>query len=122
MDLSSSGFPSERCAYRRALVPRRVLTVAVATTAMATLGGKAEAATLTRSESALLKVMNVVRTQPFSRGASTLRIRRTGIRAPRVGENLAWSSGALSRATVIVNMWLASPEHRANLLHAGYRT
>ena len=116
---------------------------------MATLGGKAEAATLTRSESALLKVMNEVRashglrplridlrlqraarahssnmlrTQTFSHGAYTLRIRRTGIRAPRVGENLAWSSGALSRATVIVNMWLASPEHRANLLHAGYRT
>ncbi len=113
---------------------------------MATLGGKAEAATLTRSESALLKVMNEVRashglrplridlrlqraarahssnmlrTQTFSHGAYTLRIRRTGIRAPRVGENLAWSSGALSRATVIVNMWLASPEHRANLLHAG---
>jgi len=133
----------------RALVPRRVLTLAVATTAMATLGGKAEAATLTRSESALLKVMNEVRashglrplridlrlqraarahssnmlrTQTFSHGAYTLRIRRTGIRAPRVGENLAWSSGALSRATVIVNMWLASPEHRANLLHAGYRT
>jgi uncharacterized protein YkwD len=133
----------------RALVPRRVLTLAVVTTAMATLGGKAEAATLTRSESALLRVMNearashglrplridrrlqraarahssnMLRTQTFAHGAYSLRIRRTGVRAPRVGENLAWSSGALARARVIVNMWLASPEHRANLLHAGYRT
>ncbi len=114
-----------------------------------TLGGIAEAATPTRSESALLRVMNgarashglrplrldarlqraarshssaMIRTQTFSHGAYTTRIRRTGVRAPLIGENLGWSAGAFTRARVIVNMWLASPEHRANLLRPGYRT
>jgi uncharacterized protein YkwD len=43
------------------------------------------------------------------------------VRAPRVGEDLAWGTGRLSRARAIVRMWLASPSHRANLLHPGYR-
>ncbi|MFL5920000.1 MAG: CAP domain-containing protein [Gaiellaceae bacterium] len=115
------------------------------------LAGTADAAvnaTLTRSESALLAVMNqartahglrplradgrlevaarrhsrrMLRTGTFAHGAFTARIRRTGVRAPRVGENLAWSSGALAQARVIVQMWLASPSHRANLLRPGYR-
>jgi uncharacterized protein YkwD len=116
---------------------------------MASLGGKAESATLTRPESALLRVMNQVRashglrplqldprlqraarshssamlrTQSFFHGAYARRIRRVGVRAPVIGENLAWSSGSLARAQVIVNLWLASPEHRANLLRPGYRT
>ncbi len=107
----------------------------------------AETASLTRSESALLTVMNQVRithglrplkgdarlegaarnhsrrmlrTGTFTHGAFTTRIRRAGVRAPRIGENLAWSSG-LSGARTIVQMWLASPSHRANLLRPGYR-
>ena len=113
--------------------------------------GSAEAAvtaTLTRSESSLLAVMNQVRlahglrplkadarlegaarrhsramlrTGTFSHGAFDVRIRRAGVRAPRVGENLAWSGGSLARARTIVRMWLASPSHRANLLRPGYR-
>jgi uncharacterized protein YkwD len=102
---------------------------------------------LTRSESALLTVMNQVRvshglrpfrtdarlegaarnhsrsmlrTGRFTHGAFTTRIRRAGVRAPRIGENLAWSSG-LASARAIVQMWLASPGHRANLLRPGYR-
>jgi uncharacterized protein YkwD len=43
-----------------------------------------------------------------------------GIRAPRVGENLAWEVGTLSRARAIVRSWLASPSHRANLLRPGF--
>jgi len=131
------------------LVARRVLTLAAALAAAVTMGGQAKAATLSRSEFAILKVMNQVRgshglrplrvdhrleraarghsatmlrTGQFFHGAFTTRIRRTGVKAPRVGENLAWGVGVLSRARAIVNMWLASPEHRANLLHAGYRT
>jgi uncharacterized protein YkwD len=107
----------------------------------------AETASLTRSESALLTVMNQVRsahgvrslradarlegaarshsrlmlrTGSFTHGAFTTRIRRAGVRAPRIGENLAWSSG-LASARAIVQMWLASPPHRANLLRPGYR-
>jgi uncharacterized protein YkwD len=115
------------------------------------LAGTAEAAataTLTRTESSLLTAMNearrahglhplradgrleraarghsshMLRTDTFFHGAFSARIRGVGVRAPRVGENLAWGVGALSRARAIVNVWLASPGHRANLLHAGYR-
>jgi uncharacterized protein YkwD len=38
-----------------------------------------------------------------------------------LGENLAWGSGPYAQARSIVNMWLASPPHRANLLRPGYR-
>ena len=123
--------------------------MAAALAAAGTIGGQAKAASLSRSEVAILKVMNQVRvahglralsldyrleraarshsatmlrTGQFFHGAFTTRIRRTGVKAPRVGENLAWGVGVLSRARAVVNMWLASPEHRANLLHAGYRT
>jgi uncharacterized protein YkwD len=63
----------------------------------------------------------MLRTGSFYHGAFSARIRRTGVRAPRVGENLAWGQGSLGVARSIVSMWLASPEHRANLLHPGYR-
>jgi uncharacterized protein YkwD len=108
----------------------------------------ASTATLTRSESSLLTAMNEVRvanglrplradarlervsrahssrmlrTGTFAHGAFSARIRATGVRARRVGENLAWGQGPLVVARSIVRMWLASPEHRANLLHPGYR-
>jgi uncharacterized protein YkwD len=113
------------------------------------LGLQAKAATLTRSELVLLKAMNgvrmqhglrplridlrlervarrhsstMIRTERFFHGAFSIRIRRQGVRAPRIGENLAWGVGVLARARAIVNMWLASPPHRRNLLHPGYST
>jgi len=64
----------------------------------------------------------MLRTNTFAHGAFATRIRRAGVRARRVGENLAWGVGALAEAHSIVNVWLASPEHRANLLRPGYRT
>jgi uncharacterized protein YkwD len=64
----------------------------------------------------------MLRTDTFSHGAFATRIRRAGVRARRVGENLAWGVGALAQAQSIVSLWLASPEHRANLLRPGYRT
>jgi uncharacterized protein YkwD len=57
----------------------------------------------------------------FFHGAFTARIRGVGVHAPRVGENLAWGAGRLSRARAIVRRWMASPGHRENLLHPGYR-
>jgi uncharacterized protein YkwD len=110
--------------------------------------GSAESATLTRSETSLVTVMNEVRvvhdlaplhldfrleraaryhsremlrSGAFFHGAFASRIRSTGVRAPRLGENLAWGTGRLSRARAIISMWLASPEHRAVLLHPGFR-
>ena len=115
------------------------------------LAGAADAAstaTLTRAESSLLTAMNearlvngvqplradtrleraarahsskMLRTGSFYHGAFNARIRRSGVRARRIGENLAWGQGSLGAARSIVGMWLASPEHRANLLRPGYR-
>jgi uncharacterized protein YkwD len=36
------------------------------------------------------------------------------------GENLAWGTGSAGSAQWVVRMWLASPEHRANLLRPGF--
>lgn len=112
------------------------------------LAGEAQPASLTRTESSLLTVMNQTRTAHgvqrlradrrlgraarshsskmlrvgvFFHGAFNARIRSTGIRAPRVGENLAWGIGRLARARAIVRMWMASPTHRRNLLDGRYR-
>jgi uncharacterized protein YkwD len=63
----------------------------------------------------------MLRVGVFFHGAFNARIRWVGIRAPRVGENLAWGVGRLARARAIVRMWLASPPHRRNLLDGGYR-
>lgn len=38
-----------------------------------------------------------------------------------LGENLAWGSGPYSRAQAVVQLWLASPGHRENLLRPGFR-
>jgi uncharacterized protein YkwD len=132
-----------------ALVPRRALTLAAAIAVSLTVAGNAQTAALTRPETAILRVMNEVRaanglrplrldvrleraarghsrtmlrTQSFFHGDYITRIRRAGVRAPCIGENLAWGTGALSQARAIVNGWLASPPHRANLLRPGFRT
>jgi uncharacterized protein YkwD len=39
---------------------------------------------------------------------------------PTAGENLAWGNGSYAQPSSIVAEWLASPEHRANLLRAGW--
>ena len=112
------------------------------------LAGEAQSASLTRTESSLLTVMNQVRmahgVQPlradwrleraarshsskmlsagvFFHGAFDARIRSMGVRAPRVGENLAWGVGRQTRARAIVRSGLASPGHRRNLLDRGDR-
>jgi uncharacterized protein YkwD len=38
-----------------------------------------------------------------------------------VGENLAWGSRGHSRPRVIMNMWMNSPGHRANILNPSFR-
>ena len=42
------------------------------------------------------------------------------VRGPQAGENLAWGSGYYSQSSTIIAEWLASPEHRANLLSSGF--
>jgi len=45
----------------------------------------------------------------------------TGARSYHLGENLAWGQNDLGSPRSIMAAWLASPEHRANLLDPRYR-
>jgi uncharacterized protein YkwD len=58
-------------------------------------------------------------------GHSTVlsRIKRTGyVRGNwSLGENIAWGSGGLATPRAIVNGWMHSPGHRANILHGAFR-
>ena len=103
---------------------------------------------LTRAESSVLRELNRVRAQHglcrlrvdphleraaaahtsemlrsnlFSHGAFATRLLRFNVNANTIGENLAWGTGAQGSARSIVAAWLASPEHRANLLGPVYR-
>jgi uncharacterized protein YkwD len=53
------------------------------------------------------------------------RIRKAGYIKPRVmpslGEDLAWGSGTLGTPRAIVQSWMASPGHRANILYPKFR-
>jgi uncharacterized protein YkwD len=42
------------------------------------------------------------------------------VRGPVAGENLAWGNGMYAQPAEIIAEWLASPEHRANLLRPGW--
>ena len=56
---------------------------------------------------------------------STDRIRSAGYMSGggrwTVGENLAWGVGELASARGLVNAWMNSPPHRANILRPAYR-
>ena len=56
----------------------------------------------------------------FEHGAFTSRLVRFDIKSSIAGENLAWGTGSQGTAKAIVAAWLASPEHRANLLRATF--
>jgi uncharacterized protein YkwD len=62
-----------------------------------------------------------------SPGGSTMvaRIRRTAYlrhaRGWALGENLAWGPGGAATPAQIVNAWMHSPGHRANILNPHYR-
>jgi uncharacterized protein YkwD len=56
----------------------------------------------------------------FEHGAFGSRLSEFDIRSRIVGENLAWGTGSRGTAHSIVAAWLASPEHRANLLRTSF--
>ena len=56
----------------------------------------------------------------FDHGPFVRRLRNFGVRAPYVGENLAYGSQPLA-AVAVVQMWMASPPHRQNLLDRSFR-
>jgi uncharacterized protein YkwD len=64
---------------------------------------------------------DMLRRNYFAHGRLVSRLARFGVRAPRVGENLAWGVGAGADPRHVVRSWLASPRHRANLLRHGFR-
>jgi uncharacterized protein YkwD len=57
----------------------------------------------------------------FAHGAFGDRMARFAVQGSFAGENLAWGVGYNGTARGIVAAWLASPEHRANLLRPSFR-
>jgi uncharacterized protein YkwD len=123
----------------------RVLTrlTALVAALLVLLPAATAAAGLTRAEARLLRDLNLVRAAhgltplrydprlqraarahslemlvsgAFQHGAFGTRMVRFDVRGALTGENLAWGNGRLGTASAIVGAWLASPEHRANLL------
>ena len=64
--------------------------------------------------------VEMLRRNVFSHGDFHGRMVAFHVRGPAAGENLAWGSGSYAQPSSIVAEWLASPEHRANLLRAGW--
>jgi uncharacterized protein YkwD len=63
----------------------------------------------------------MLRTGAFAHGNFTRRLTSYRARGPYFGENLAWGVGSSGSATGIVQMWMASPSHRANLLRRSFQ-
>jgi uncharacterized protein YkwD len=124
---------------------KRALPVAIA---FAVLAGPASAATMSSAEASLLREMNkaraayqlaplrtnatlrnaarnhsadMIRRSYFAHGDFAQRMHRFHVAGSFAGENLAWGVGARAAARTIVAEWLASPEHRKNLLRPGFR-
>jgi uncharacterized protein YkwD len=62
----------------------------------------------------------MLRTNVFSHGDFHGRMVAFHVRGPQAGENLAWGNGRYAEASTMIAEWLASPEHRANLLRPGW--
>ena len=75
---------------------------------------------LTLERAARAHSRTMIRTGVFSHGSVTRRLASFGARGPAVGENLGWGVGSRASAQAIVQGWLASPSHRANLLRPGF--
>jgi uncharacterized protein YkwD len=128
----------------------RMLRTALCTAALVSLltSSSATAATQSEREAALLDAVNrtraahglqplqldtrlrlaarrhsdtMLRRNALAHGAMRARLASYGARGPRFGENLAWAVGSRAEATSIVQVWLARPGHRANLLRPGFR-
>jgi uncharacterized protein YkwD len=63
----------------------------------------------------------MLRTGSFGHGDFAHRLTSFGARGPAIGENVAWGVGSRGTPAGVVQGWLASPSHRANLLRPGFR-
>jgi uncharacterized protein YkwD len=57
----------------------------------------------------------------FDHGDFAGRIHRAGYHGFTLGENIAWGSLRYSTPASIVNLWMHSPGHRANILRPQFR-
>jgi uncharacterized protein YkwD len=64
--------------------------------------------------------VDMVRRGYFDHGAFAQRLRRHGVRAQTVGENLATAREPGFSARLVVQMWLTSPGHRSVMLDRGF--
>lgn len=64
--------------------------------------------------------VEMIRGNYFSHGDFHHRMVVFHVQGPTAGENLAWGNGVYAEAPTIIREWLASPEHRANLLRPGW--
>jgi uncharacterized protein YkwD len=62
----------------------------------------------------------MLRSGRFTHGDFGRRILHSHAAGPTFGENLAWGAGSQGAPEAIVDAWLASPEHRENLLRPGF--
>ena len=124
-----------------------VLKFVVALAAAALIIPSAALAGMSKPEVALLAQMNHVRVQHhlhtlrydahlehaaqahtremladdvFQHGAFGSRMLQFDVTGRLAGENLAWGTGSRATARGVVAAWLASPEHRANLLRPSF--
>jgi uncharacterized protein YkwD len=127
------------------LMKTRFLVAFVAFLLLLATAATASARGLSSSETSVLRAMNAARTsrglhalrvdyrlarvarahsadmlshQYFAHGSFFARLSNSGASGPVFGENLAWGPAS---ASWVVSQWLASPEHRANLLRRGFR-
>ena len=66
------------------------------------------------------KSSEMLRTGTFAHGDLRGRLVLYRVAGRTYGENLAWATGSRESATRIVQMWMASPGHRANILRSTY--
>ena len=74
----------------------------------------------TLTEAAQAHSADMLRRGYFAHGNFPGRMAAFHVSGRTAGENLAWGSGPYGEAGEVVREWLASPEHRANLLGAGF--
>jgi len=64
--------------------------------------------------------VEMLRDDYFAHGDFRGRMVAFHVQGPTAGENLAWGNGQYAAPATVVAEWLASPEHRANLLRPGW--
>jgi uncharacterized protein YkwD len=64
--------------------------------------------------------VEMLRGNYFSHGDFHGRMVAFHVPGPTAGENLAWGNGEYATPATVIADWLASPEHRANLLRPGW--